>query len=400
MFKGANRPQHITDESVDSFLSRRFGDTFAHKFGSALVHGIYAADSRQLSVKAAFPSLWHAEERGRGSVIRGMLIPVRSGKESDPYELGLTGDLMQGTSVYSFKDGMRTLTDALECHLLALPNVTIIRGTQILNISPFKDSIIKVLSIPNFPFTPLTDEQILHTAGNPINATHAVSALPLPILQDLITTPSPKLAKQEPIPHLLENPSSTVHVLNLVFSCPPSKIHPEGFGYLIPRPQTGYPAESKSKSPGILGVVFDSCSLHGQDSPARPDYYHNSTHTKLSVMMGGPYPVLDLPPKFTSPLINEDLPILVRSVLNELELQLGRDLPDPIYWRIWENEACIPTFTPGHLERVQEIRGCVKDDPEWRGRLSIIGAGIGGVSVSDCVEAGRQVGKDWITAPR
>jgi len=116
--------------------------------------------------------------------------------------------------------------------------------------------------------------------------------------------------------------------------------------------------------------------------------------------MGGPYPVLDLPPKFTSPSINEDLPTFVRSVLNELELQLGRDLPDPIYWRIWENEACIPTFMPGHLERVQEIRGCVKDDLGWRGRLSIIGAGIGGVSVSDCVEAGRQVGNDWNAARR
>jgi len=150
MFKGANRPQHITDESVDSFLSRRFGETFALKFGSALVHGIYAADSRQLSVKAAFPSLWHAEERGRGSVIRGMLTPVRSRKETDPYELGLMGDLMQGTSVYSFKDGMRTLTDALESYLLALPNVTIIRGTRILNIGHCKGSIIQVIQYSEF----------------------------------------------------------------------------------------------------------------------------------------------------------------------------------------------------------------------------------------------------------
>lgn len=235
----------------------------------------------------------------------------------------------------------------------------------------------------------MTDRQILHTAGNSISATHAVSALPLPILQDLVPS----------VPHLLQNPSSTVHVLNLVFSCPPSKIHPEGFGYLIPRPRTGYPAESGSKSPGILGVVFDSCSLSEQDSPAMPDYYHNSTHTKLTVMMGGPYPLLDLPSTLTSST-NKDLPIFVRSVLDELQFQLGCKLPDPIYWRIWENKACIPTFVPGHVERVQEIQSCVKDSPEWGGRLCIIGAGIGGVSVPDCVEASRQVGKDWITVPR
>ena len=33
--------------------------------------GVYAADARKLSVRAAFPTLWEMEERGRGSVVRG-----------------------------------------------------------------------------------------------------------------------------------------------------------------------------------------------------------------------------------------------------------------------------------------------------------------------------------------
>lgn len=150
LFKGDSHPRDITDESVHSFVSRRFGDTFELIFGSALVHGIYAADSRQLSVKAAFPYLWHAEKRGRGSVIRGLLTPVRLGTGNDSYELGHTDHLMQGVSVYSFKDGMSTLTDALERYLHALPNVTIIKGTRILNIRPCKDSTIEVLNIQTF----------------------------------------------------------------------------------------------------------------------------------------------------------------------------------------------------------------------------------------------------------
>ena len=32
---------------------------------------------------------------------------------------------------------------------------------------------------------------------------------------------------------------------------------------------------------------------------------------------------------------------------------------------------------------------------EWEGRLEVIGAGVGGVSVADCVEQGRQVGRSW-----
>lgn len=56
------------DESVDSFFSRRFGKPLAEEMISAMIHGIYAGDSRKLSVRAVFPQLWEAE-REFGSVI-------------------------------------------------------------------------------------------------------------------------------------------------------------------------------------------------------------------------------------------------------------------------------------------------------------------------------------------
>jgi len=97
-FKGPNRPADIVDENVDSFLSRRFGDKFASKFGSALVHGIYAADSCQVSVKAAFPFLWQAEETGKGSVARGFLFPFQKQIKGDAYELGCIPDIMRNVA--------------------------------------------------------------------------------------------------------------------------------------------------------------------------------------------------------------------------------------------------------------------------------------------------------------
>lgn len=48
---------------------------------------------------------------------------------------------------------------------------------------------------------------------------------------------------------------------------------------------------------------------------------------------------------------------------------------------------------PGHLERIEEMRNVLKD--LWEGRLEVIGAGVGGVSVGDCVEAGKRVGENW-----
>ena len=146
-FKPSNRQAGARDESVDSFLSRRFGETLARIFGSASVHGIYATDSRNLSVRAAFPVLWEAEERGWGSVVRGFLLPSKrkSNYQDTTYDLGRTLELMHQVSVYSFKDGMQSLTNALETRLLATKNVDIIRDTTISNLEMLIDGSIKVV---------------------------------------------------------------------------------------------------------------------------------------------------------------------------------------------------------------------------------------------------------------
>lgn len=124
----------IEDESVDEFLSRRFGSEFARIFGSALVHGIYAADSRELSVRAAFPSLWDAEERGRGSLVTGFLRPSRVSATAEvddpPYQLGDVEERMRGVSVYSFSQGIGVLVDALLRELRTRRNVRLLGGVS------------------------------------------------------------------------------------------------------------------------------------------------------------------------------------------------------------------------------------------------------------------------------
>jgi oxygen-dependent protoporphyrinogen oxidase len=135
--------------------------------------------------------------------------------------------------------------------------------------------------------------------------------------------------------------------------------------------------------------------LNEQDTPIIADYYHKAHHTKVTVMMGGPYPVIPLPPKLVSS-DDEDAPPLVRCILDDLKVHLSRDLPNPIYWRFWNNEACIPTFLPGHLDRMEEVEAVLRDSPEWGSRLAVIGAGVGGVSIIDCIEAARRVGRDWM----
>ena len=91
----------------------------------------------------------------------------------------------------------------------------------------------------------------------------------------------------------------------------------------------------------------------------------------------------------TSPPISQDE---VLGYLTE-HLQPRTPLPQPVLFRAHSQRGCIPTPTVGHVHRMKELREAV--NREWGGRLQVIGAGVGGVSVGDCIEQGRRVGKTW-----
>ncbi|KAF8645531.1 hypothetical protein AX16_007756 [Volvariella volvacea WC 439] len=457
-FKWSNRPPPISgstltakdhDESFHAFLARRFGPAFATTLGSSLIHGIYAADSRKLSVRAAFPIMLELEERGWGSLVRGVASSVlrsvfgrRKRADENEYELGNVKELVKDAAVFSFRDGMETLPRALEAYLRERDNVRIVLDTGVTSIRPSASE-----SEGNSEDT----FDVVLDSGETITATHIVSTIAPPVLSRLL--PSSSSSSQESslpaIPHLTANPYSTVTVINLIFPCSPDKIHPPGFGYLVPRPPGDYPSLSSSPallsplareeknavaasselgtSIGVLGTVFDSCSLSSQDEPS------GAKVTKLTLMTGGPYPDFLPPGVFSSPgpsaardttgdercgiasghippLSSKsahpwaNVPPFLHPVLSHLSSTLLPHtspvrLPAPVYYKITRNVECIPTLLPGHLNRVKEMQmALLSDDRQgrgWNGRLEVLGAGVGGVSVGDCVEAGRRVGEQW-----
>ncbi len=44
---------------------------------------------------------------------------------------------------------------------------------------------------------------------------------------------------------------------------------------------------------------------------------------------------------------------------------------------------------------MQDMKNLLENKKGWDGRLDVIGAGVGGVSVGDCVQAGRNAGREW-----
>ena len=387
LFLRPNRPEGVEDESFNSFLTRRFGAKVARLLGSSLVHGIYAADSRVLSVRAAFPAIWDAEEIGGGSVVKGML--KSKAKSMDGYDIGSVDEVMRNASVYSFRDGMETLSRTLLQRLKDTPNVSLRVGVDVAQLSPNTESqnihvrLCRMFSISIL--MGLFSLKVQLASGEALQFSYAVSALPLPTLQKVITATA-----THQLPHLTANPSSSVTVVNIVF--PPTKqpIHPPGFGYLVPRPLAGY--HVPGVSPGILGTVFDSCALSAQDvQELSPSAAKSGGFTKLTVMMGGPFPIT---PSHTK--IENVLAQLQHHLSPIVHRHAGTRLPWPVYYEATERRNCIPVPAVGHLQRMGELKKMLKDPGgPWKGRLEVIGAGVGGVSVGDCVEAGRNVGLGW-----
>jgi oxygen-dependent protoporphyrinogen oxidase len=89
------------DESIASFVRRKFGDELLDRLAAPFVSGVYAGDPERLSLRATFPKL-HEFEAAYGSIMRGaiksrpakgasrpVLCSFRDGMETLPRELGM-----------------------------------------------------------------------------------------------------------------------------------------------------------------------------------------------------------------------------------------------------------------------------------------------------------------------
>ncbi|QRW21195.1 Flavin containing amine oxidoreductase [Rhizoctonia solani] len=193
---------------------------------------------------------------------------------------------------------------------------------------------------------------VLETSTGEVKVSHLVSTLPLSRISNIISSLRQVL-------DMGTSPYSTVHVVNMVFSPGQFPIHPPGFGYLVPRPEAGYDSADNP----VLGCVFDSATV----SIHKP--------TVLTLMLGGPFPI-------------RSTQLSMEYILSLLSRHLGHErLPEPIVHRYHIHHDCIPTPLVGHLERISTLREAVQQ--EWAGSLEIIGSGVGGVSLGDCVRDGR-----------
>ncbi|KAK2815349.1 hypothetical protein Q7C36_023615 [Tachysurus vachellii] len=185
------------DESVHSFVSRRFGSELADIAMDCLCRGVFAGDSRKLSVRSCLPPL-HRAEQDWGSVLLGLLLGGEKAGAGGRSALAQRAKA-ESWAQWSLTDGMQTL------------------------------------------LMPCRRRSIKQVDGATLKVDHVISALPASVLASLL----PPAAKS--LSHLLcEINTVSVGLVNLEYEG--SVLPVMGFGHLIP----------SSEDKGVLGVVYDS----------------------------------------------------------------------------------------------------------------------------------------------
>ncbi|KAL8771921.1 MAG: hypothetical protein Q9209_002859 [Squamulea sp. 1 TL-2023] len=353
------RANNIDDESIGSFISRRFKSSLADNLFSAGIHGIYAGDIYQLSVRSIMPFLWHAEKAMK-SVTAGCVggytlsWPQDTALEAEWAKAPPVSDTIQAirkSSVFTFKKGIGQLADRLEVKLREASNVTARLQTTVDDV--------QLEQVDGASQMTLVTRSSSDADRQPEKEsfTHVISTISSRALNSIVR-PNSSLSV------LSQTPSVTVMVVNLYYSNA-SMLPVQGFGYLLPRSLA-----FEQNPERALGVVFDSYATIGQDE---------IPGTKVTVMLGGhwwdgwvAYPDEEQGASMAKALLERHLGILEEP--QAIHVGLQRD--------------CIPQYTVGHHSRMTQTHEALT---RFHGRLRVAGNSYNGVGLNDCVRSAREV---------
>lgn len=314
------------DESLASFVGRRFGREALERVVQPLVGGIYAADPEKLSLAATMPRFLEMERSGR-SVIRGMLRAERGRKRSSP------GSGARWSLFVSLAGGMQELVDALAGRLPA-GSVRLETHAVGLAHSNTKKSWI-----------------VTTNRGEALEADAVVVATPAHATAALTAAVAPELARE--LREISYGSTATVTLAYRESDVPRAL---GGFGLIAP-------AAERRK---ILACTFSSVKFPGR-APAG--------HVLLRAFVGG---------ALEPGLFDQDDRAMEGSVRRELAELLGITA-EPLFCRIYRHPRSMPQYHVGHLEKVARIEARVRKFPG----LALAGSAYQGVGISDCVHSGE-----------
>jgi protoporphyrinogen/coproporphyrinogen III oxidase len=280
------------DESVASFLRRKFSNQLLDRLVGPFVSGVYAGDPEKLSMRSAFPKV-HEAEQAAGSIIRGMMRLAKNKK--GPRERA---------TLNTFREGNETLVRALASKL----GSALVTRTGAANIYRQNDGSYHVSLEGENGSDSVSAKSIIF--ATPTNVTGRLLAQLEPAFESLLA----------PIEY------AAVAVVSLGYAKKDIGHALDGFGFLVPR----------SAGLRILGTVWNSSLFAGR----APD-----GHALLTTFVGGATDpdAARMSSEMLSELVHREIAPLLAIKCN------------PMFCNVTIWPRALPQYNLGHGDRLASI---------------------------------------------
>uniref|UniRef100_A0A2K5R7D0 Protoporphyrinogen oxidase n=1 Tax=Cebus imitator TaxID=2715852 RepID=A0A2K5R7D0_CEBIM len=267
----------------------------------SLCRGVFAGNSRELSIRSCFPSLFQAEQTHR-SVLLGLLLGP--GRTPQPDSALIRQALAERWSQWSLRGGLEMLPQALETHLTSR-GVTVLRGQPVCGLSIQAEERWKV-----------------SLGDSSLEADHAIRAIPASVLSKLLPAEAAPLARA----------LSAIAAVSVNMQYQGAHLPVQGLGHLVP----------SSEDPGVLGIVYDSVAFPEQDG--------SPPGLRVTVMLGGSWlQTLEA----SGCVLSQEL--FQQRAQEAVATQLAlKELPSHCLVHLHKN--CIPQYTLGHWQKLESAR--------------------------------------------
>jgi len=339
------RGPQVPDESLASFVRRRFGAETLERLAQPLLAGIYNADPERLSLRATMPRFLELEEKHR-SVILGLLrergrspAAARSGVSGARYSLFVT-----------LRSGLQTLTDRLSA---SLPAGSLRLGAAVKRLEPLAGAADRAGPAGGSHPTRTEPRWRVSTERERLEADAVILALPACAIAPLLRPIDRPLADL-----LAAVPYGGAATISLAYRREDVSHPLDGFGFVVPR----------SEKRGLVACSFASVKF--------PDRAPRDKVLLRAFLDGA--------------LAESAEPAtLERVVRDELGGILGITAA-PLLARTYVHRSAMAQFEVGHLERVREVEERLTP----HAGLALAGNGLRGVGLPDRVRSGEAAAEE------
>jgi oxygen-dependent protoporphyrinogen oxidase len=321
------------DESVASFVRRHFGEEVTRTIAAPLLAGVFGGDVERLSVRSVMAPFVKMEQE------HGSLMAALQARAPKPGRgaASIFGSLRSGLGTLAEK--MSAALPAASVHL-ETPVQALVREGRQWRVSSGQES-------------GLFDTVLLATPGN--------------VTRALLARLDAAAAA------LLPTEASSAIVVALAYDRAAARNMrvPEGFGYLVPPPQTG-------QGPG--GDSLLACTFVDQKFPHRAP----EGCVLLRAFFGG---------EAAQRLLHAPEAELIARAQAQLAVALG-PLPAPAFSLVRRWPLSLPQYETGHLDRMRQLEVRLA---ELSG-LTLLGNAYHGVGLPDLIRQARSVARALVSA--